>query len=128
VCEVLQAAQARQRAFHALPQRQLALLAIQKKNDSKAHLRIFTSYYNGSAFSFVGVVYPFKKISLTHKRTEVRAPVGGSESTTKAAKLQGGSEEFAPQNQLRLAVTRAFQRIKELNFLFGGLERALILT
>jgi hypothetical protein len=32
----------------------------------------------------------------THKRTEGRAPVWGSEFTTKAATLQGGSEEIVP--------------------------------
>jgi len=33
--------------------------------------------------------------SPTHKCAEGRAPVWGSEFTTKAATLQGGSEDFA---------------------------------
>ena len=35
-------------------------------------------------------------ISLTHKRTEGRAPLWGSEFTTKVATLQGNSVENAP--------------------------------
>ena len=58
----------------------------------------------------------------THKRTEGRAPVWGSEFTPKDAALQGGVSEIAAtgwtrskQEQLCLTVTRAFHRIKELS-------------
>jgi len=43
-------------------------------------------------------------ISPTHKRTEGRAPLWGSELTTKAATLQGGdSAEIAPTLRAWLA-------------------------
>ena len=41
-------------------------------------------------------------ISLTHKRTEGRAPLWGSEFTTKASALQGDSAEIAPTPNLKL--------------------------
>jgi hypothetical protein len=48
--------------------------------------------------------YLKKNISPTHKRTERRAPVWGSELTTKVATLQGDSEKIAPTLNVKLRV------------------------
>jgi hypothetical protein len=44
-------------------------------------------------------------ISPTHKRTEGHAPVWGSKFTSKAAAIQGGSEETAPTPNVRLWIS-----------------------
>ena len=44
-----------------------------------------------------------KIISHTHTRTEGRAPLWGSEFTTKAATLQGDSEEFVLEAKQKIA-------------------------
>jgi len=48
------------------------------------------------------VIFSVDFISPTHKRTEGRAPVWGSEFTTQVATLQGGSAEIVSTLNVKL--------------------------
>jgi hypothetical protein len=59
------------------------LAAVEYNAEHESHMRLFLDLEVGAL------------IGPSHKRTEERAPVWGSESTTKVATLQGGLVEIA---------------------------------
>ena len=64
---------------------------------ARLNVKLWTSATGGGGGGGGGILPPFLAqsiISPTHKRTEGRAPVWGSEFTSKDAALQGGSEKL----------------------------------
>jgi hypothetical protein len=63
-------------------------------------------FFYSRAPDTMSIISVFKFISPSHKRTEGRAPVWGSEFTTKVATLQGDSVDIALQgNSAEIAAT-----------------------